>query len=60
MLTVLDVYTREAVCVELHSKMNEHDVSDALHPLPIKHGKPEVIRSDDGPECITTHLQGWL
>ncbi|MBL6788446.1 MAG: DDE-type integrase/transposase/recombinase [Rhodobacteraceae bacterium] len=40
--------------------MNANDVLDALHPLFMKHGKPEFIRSDNGPEFIATHLQDWL
>ena len=60
MLTVLDEYTREALCVAVRSKMNANDVLDALHPLFMKHGKPEFIRSDNGPEFIATHLQDWL
>ena len=60
MLTVLDEYTREALCVAVRPKMNAHDVLDALHPLLIKHGKPEFIRSDSGPEFISMHLQDWL
>ena len=60
MLTVLDEYTREALCVAVRPKMNAHDVLDALHPLLMKHGKPEFIRSDNGPEFISMHLQDWL
>ena len=60
MFTVLDEYTREALCVAVRPKMNAHDVLDTLHPLLIKHGKPEFIRSDNGPEFIATHLQDWL
>ena len=48
MLTVLDEYTREALCVAVRPKMNANDVLDALHPLFMKHGKPEFIRSDNG------------
>ena len=59
-LTVLDEYTREALCVAVRPKMNAHDVLDALHPLLMKHGKPEFIRSDNGPEFISMHLQDWL
>ena len=57
MLTVLDEYTREALCVAVRPKMNAHDVLDAPDPLLMKHGKPEFIRSDSGSEFITMHLQ---
>ena len=60
MFTVLDEYTREALCVAVRPKMNANDVLETLHPLLIKHGKPEFIRSDNGPEFIATHLQDWL
>lgn len=60
MLTVLDEYTRQGLCVEVRAKMNASDVLDALYPLLIKHGKPEFIRSDNGPEFIATALQEWL
>ena len=60
MLTVLDEYTREALCVAVRPKMNAHDVLDAMNPLLMKHGKPEFIRSDNGLEFIVGHLQEWL
>ena len=56
MLTVLDEYTREALCVAVRPKTNAHDVWDALQPLLMKHGKPEFIRSENGPEFIAMHL----
>ena len=56
MLAVLDEYTHEALCVAVRPKMNAHDFLETLHPLLIKHGKPEFIRSDNGPEFIATHL----
>ncbi len=60
MLTVLDEYTREALCVAVRPKMNAGDVLDVLHRLLMKHGKPEYIRSDNGPEFIAASLQDWL
>ena len=60
MLTVLDEYIREALCVAVRPKMNAHDVLDTLHPLLIKHGNPECILSDNGSEFIAAHFQGWL
>jgi transposase InsO family protein len=60
MLTVLDEYTRQALCVHVKAKMGSADVLEALYPLIIEHGKPEYIRSDNGPEFIAAALQEWL
>ena len=60
MLTVLDEYTREALCVHVRARMGSADVLEALYPLLLKHGKPDHIRSDNGPEFIAGHLQDWL
>jgi len=60
MLTVLDEYTREALCVEVKPRMGSTEVLEALYPLLLKHGKPEFIRSDNGKEFIAQALQDWL
>lgn len=60
MLTVLDEYTREALCVTGAPKMGSADVLEALYPLLLERGKPEYIRSDNGPEFIAAPLQEWL
>ncbi len=60
MLTVLDEYTREALTVSIHAKMNGEDVLEALYPLLLKHGRPEFIRSDNGPEFASQGFQDWL
>ena len=36
MLTVLDEYTRQALCVEIKPRMGSADVLEALWPSPIK------------------------
>ena len=35
-------------------------VLEALYPLFLKHGRPEFIRSDNGPEFIAENFQTWL
>ena len=60
MLTVMNEYTREALCVAVRSKMTANDVLNSLHPVLMKHGEPEFIRSDNGPEFVALHFQGWL
>ena len=60
MLTVLDEYTCDALCVHVRARMGSADVLETLYPLLIKYGKPDHIRSDNGPEFIAGHLQDWL
>ena len=60
MLTVLDEFSRQALCVVVQDKMNSDDVLLAMHRLLMKHGKPEYIRSDNGGEFVAEHLQDWL
>ena len=40
--------------------MGNVEVLEALYPLFLKHGKPEFIRSDNGPEFIAENFQTWL
>lgn len=60
MLTVLDEYTREALCVAARSRMRHAEVLETLYPLFLKHGKPEYLRSDNSSEFIARDLQAWL
>ena len=60
MLTVLDEYTRQALCVEVKPKMGSADVLESLYKLLLRYGKPEYIRSDNGSEFIAAALQLWL
>jgi transposase InsO family protein len=60
MLTVIDEYTREALCVAVKPRMGNANVLEALYPLFLRHGKPQFIRSDNGPEFIAEAFQTWL
>ena len=60
MLKDLGEYTRQALYVAVRPKMNANDVLDVLHRLLMKNGKPEFIRSNNGPEFIAKPLQEWL
>ena len=60
MLTVMEEYTRQALLVYVADKMSSADVLEVLYPLIIKHGKPEFIRSDNGPEFASEIFQSWL
>ena len=60
MLTVLDEFTREALCVRVATKMGAEEVLEALYKLMIQRGTPTYLRSDNGPEFIAEPLQTWL
>ena len=60
MLTVLDEYTRQALAVTVATRMGAEEVLEALYPLLLRHGRPEYIRSDNGPEFIAQAIQDWL
>ena len=40
--------------------MRADDVPEALYPLLVRHGTPEYIHSDNGPEFIAQAMQDWL
>ena len=60
MLTVLDEYTREALCVNVAARMGASDVLEALYLLLLRRGKPEYLRSDNGPEFTAEPFLDWL
>ncbi len=60
MLTVLDEYTRQALAVAVRTRMGADDVLEAPYPLLVRHGIPEHIRSDNGPELVAQAMQDWL
>ena len=60
MLTVLDEFTRQALAVVVRTKMGADDVLEALYQLLFRHGTPEYIRSDNGPEFAAEAMQAWL
>lgn len=60
MLTVLDEYTREALSVKVATKMGSDEVLEALYPLLLRRGKPEYLRSDNGPEFSSAPFKDWL
>ncbi|MEL6216929.1 MAG: transposase family protein, partial [Pseudomonadota bacterium] len=57
MLTVLDEYTREALCVTVATRMGAHEVLEALTPLILKRGAPTHLRSDNGPHALRVPLR---
>src|SRR5580698_903766 len=54
-LTVIDVYTREALCIRVGQRMRGEDVVDACNRLAAQRGAPARIFVDNGSE-FSGHL----
>jgi transposase InsO family protein len=59
-LTVIDEYSRQSLAIIVARKIKSDDVLDCLTDLFVKHGTPEHIRSDNGPEFTAKVVRNWL
>jgi len=50
MLTIIDEHTRECLNIVVERRLRSLDVIETLAELFMRHGVPEHIRSDNGPE----------
>ena len=60
MLTVIDEYTRECLAIETQRRLCSDDVLATIAELFVRHGAPENIRSDNGPEFTASAVKEWL
>ena len=60
LLTVLDEHTRECLVIVVARKIRSHDVLEVLADLFVRHGPPEYLRSDNGPEFTAKLVRRWL
>lgn len=58
-LNVLDDYNREALGIEIDYSLPSQRVIRLLDRLVEQQGKPQRLRSDNGPEFISQALQDW-
>jgi len=59
-LAVVDEYTRECLALRVDKRITAQGVLDTLEWLFLVHGRPEYVRSDNGPEFIAKAVQDWL
>jgi transposase InsO family protein len=59
-LNVVDEYTRLALGCRVDRSIGAGDVREELETLFARHGKPKVLRSDNGREFVAASLQEWL
>jgi transposase InsO family protein len=60
MLTIVDEYTRECLCIDVARKMSHEDVLERLAYLFVTRGVPKHVRSDNGGEFTAQAVRGWL
>jgi transposase InsO family protein len=60
MLTILDEFTRQWLGFRLAHSIRAVDVIATLKDTIERYGRPEHIRSDNGPEFIAYAVQDWL
>jgi len=58
-LTIVDEYTRECLAIDVASSIRSERVMDVLTRLISLHGAPRYLRSDNGPEFVSTKLLKW-
>jgi putative transposase len=59
-LTVIDEYTRECLAIHVAGSLRSRHVIDVLSRLVSLHGAPKYLRSDNGPEFVSTAILKWL
>ena len=57
---MLDEHTRECLATVVARKIRAHDVLEVLADLFVRHGPPEYLRSDNGPEFTAKPVRRWL
>jgi putative transposase len=59
-LTVIDEFTRRALWIECARHLTSVDVVRVLEQLVELHGRPGVVKSDNGSEFVAKKVQEWI
>jgi putative transposase len=59
-LTVVDEWTRECLAIDVAGGIRSTRVIEVLSKLVSVHGAPRVLRSDNGPEFVSSAVLRWL
>jgi transposase InsO family protein len=60
MLVVVDEFSRECLAIRVERRLGSDEVLEVLAELFVRHGPPEHIRSDNGPEFVAGAVREWL
>ncbi len=59
LLHVVDEFTREALTIECHRRIDADKTVDVLDRLVLERGAPGFVRCDNGPELTANALRDW-
>ena len=59
LLTIVDIFSRESVALEVDFGFKAPQVVDVLRRVCAVRGTPQRIRCDNGPEFVSLHLDQW-
>jgi len=59
-LTVTDEFTKEGLAIDVDARIRSPRVIDVLSRLVSARGAPRFLRSDNGPEFVSTALLSWI
>jgi len=59
-LTVVDEWTRESLAIDVAGSIRSSRMIEVLAKLVSVHGAPAYLRSDNGPEFVSTSVLKWL
>ena len=59
-LTVIDEFTRECLAIDVAGSIRSARVIEVLARLISRHGAPQFLRSDNGPEFVSQAILEWL
>ena len=60
LMVVIDEFTRECLAIHVARRIRAGDALEVFADLMTRHGIPEHIRSDNGPEMAAKVLRRWL
>ncbi len=59
-LTLVDEYTRECLCLHAARSITAQDLIGLLVGVMVERGAPQYLRSDNGPEFVAKAARSWL
>ena len=59
LLTIVDNHTRESLAIHVSQRIRGYEVVQVLERVAARHGKPQTIQVDNGPEFISKRLDQW-